>query len=357
MNPSILLLNNKPFSYEHIKAGDYNASSPFEEHTLSFCKQWLSGQTEFEQETSGSTGKPKLIKITRAQMQISAEQTVSALNLKANDTALVCVNPAFIAGKMMLVRAFEHQLKIIIVAPSLNPLEKVKVPFHFAAMIPAQIAHTLKNKSTKQKLKNCKAILVGGAPVSSQLATEISKLHTPIYATYGMTETVSHIALKRLSIPNEDHFTAIGDVKLQTNNQKQLLIKGSITNNKELITNDRVKLLSSSTFKWLGRIGNVVNSGGIKIQLEEVEESITLIFSQLGVENRFFLAKKVDKTWGEVIILYIENNPQLSTTNLLATLKNNLKKYTCPKEVIYVRKFNETSTGKINKPLIISLNS
>lgn len=351
MSPSYLLLNNKTYSYEQIRKMEYEVSSKFEETTLSFCSQWLNEPKVFNQATSGSTGKPKVIEITRDQMILSAAQTMDALELNQEDIALVCVDPAYIAGKMMLVRAFEHHLKIVIVEPTSNPLENLDSNFHFAAMVPMQIANVLQSKATKNKLKQSKAILIGGAPVNNSLANNISTLKCPVFETYGMTETVSHIALKRISSPVENHFSTLGDITLQTNDNEQLILKGAITNHKELVTNDIVKLISPTTFKWVGRIDNVINSGGVKIQLEEVEKSIEPLLSKLGLKQRFFIYKKQDEYLGEMIVLYIESTTINIDRKLKIILKKNLDKYCRPKEIIYLTKFIETASGKIDKHL------
>ena len=303
----------------------------------------------FEQKTSGSTGLPKLIHITRAQMVISAELTVSALNLSSNDIALVCVDTAYIAGKMMLVRAFEYQMNILIIEPSSNPLAHVNTPFHFAAMVPMQIENTLNSTTSKEKLAHCKAILIGGAPVNIKLSKQLEKLQTPIYATYGMTETVSHIALQKLSSPSENYFTTVGDVTISTNNNDQLIINGAITNNKELITNDRVRLLSPNTFIWMGRSDNVVNSGGVKFQLEDVENSIALLFNDLNIYNNFFAAKIKDEYLGDKIALYIEIENRLLPPNFKDVLKHRMAKHQFPREIILAKKFITTGSGKIDK--------
>lgn len=344
-----LLLNGKEFSYDQIKKGDFKASSPFEERTLQFCKDWLNGKEEFDQKTSGSTGAPKNIKIYRKQMEISARQTVKALNLKNNDVALVCVDSSYIAGKMMLVRAFEHKLKIVIEEPRSNPLEQVEQPFHFVAMVPLQLQNTLNNPESIKKLENCKAVLVGGAPVSAHLSSMLSLIKTPVYSTYGMTETVSHIALKKLSNPQEKFYTVIGDTQLKINEKDELVIKGELTHNKELKTNDRIELLSPTTFVWLGRTDNVINSGGVKIQIEQVEASISLLFERLGLDNRFFLDAMKDETLGQRLVLFIEGHENESPSNLMEKLKMELEKYECPREIIYVSEFDETSTGKIDR--------
>ncbi|MCF6353128.1 MAG: AMP-binding protein, partial [Cyclobacteriaceae bacterium] len=332
------------------RTGDYSTTTNFEANTLTFCKQWLTNQKAFEQLTSGSTGKPKTIKITRAQMQLSARLTIEALSLKANDVALVCIDTAYIGGKMMLVRGLEHQLQLIINEPSANPLDGLKQDFDFAAMVPMQFQHALQSSSAR--INACKAIIIGGASVSDLLAAQITNLKTAIYSTYGMTETVSHIALKRLSSPSQNYYTTIGSIDIYTNNKEQLILKGAITNNKELITNDRAQILSPTTFKWLGRVDNVINSGGVKIQLETVEASIELLFNKLHITNQFFLASKPDAYWGNKLILFIEYPKLLPPETLLSKLKKHLAKFTCPKEIIYVPKFAKTSSGKIDKPTI-----
>ena len=349
MKPTSLLLNNKPYSYEQIKTGDYTTGTEFEARTLTFCSQWLNGQDTFEQKTSGSTGLPKPIKIYRKQMLVSAQQTVEVLNLKPNDVALVCVDSAFIAGKMMLVRAFEHQMKMIIVEPTSTPFEGIETAISFVAMIPLQLQNTLLNPATKEKINDCKAVIIGGAPVSAHLASLIAKISTPIYSTYGMTETVSHIALKKLSNPPQNFYSTIGNIALSLNENNQLIINGAITSNKEIVTNDRVQLLSPTTFVWLGRTDNTINSGGVKIQIEEVEASISLLFERLNIDNRFFLDAEKDDTLGQKIVLYIEGFERTLPSTLMEKLKIQLEKYECPKNIYYIPKFDETSTGKINR--------
>ncbi|MCF6359310.1 MAG: AMP-binding protein [Cyclobacteriaceae bacterium] len=347
MTPASLLLNNKLFSYEQLRSGKYESSTPFEEHTLLFCKQWLNGQEVFEQKTSGSTGKPKTIKITRAQMQLSARLTVEALSLKTNDVALVCIDTAFIGGKMMLVRGFEHKLQLIIKEPSSNPLEPIKDPIDFIAMVPIQFENSLLNH--QKKVVSCKAIIIGGAAINHSLAEKIAQLKTPIYSTYGMTETVSHVALKRLSNPIDHYFTTLGDVKIEINSQEQLMINGAITNHQNLITNDRVELISSTEFRWLGRNDNVVNSGGIKIQLEEVENQIERYFESKNIKNRFFLYGIPDDYLGTKLILCVETNNIIMPMDSINFLSMGINKLSRPKDIIYINQFIETKSGKINR--------
>jgi len=345
--PTSLILNNKLFSYEQIKSGEYSASTPFEKNTLLFCQQWFNGQEVFEQKTSGSTGTPKLIKITRAQMQLSARLTIEALSLKANGIALVCIDTAFIGGKMMLVRALEYQLQLIINEPSSNPFEHIDTPVDFIAMVPLQFENSLTDY--QKKIENCKAIIIGGAPVSILLASRIAKLNTAIYSTYGMTETVSHIALKKISDSPENSFTTLGDVTISINNKGQLIINGEITNHQDLITNDRVELVSSNQFKWLGRSDNVVNSGGIKIQLEEIELKIKKYFDDNNIKIQFFLYGIPDDHLGNKLVLCIESKNIINRINEINFFSIGINKLSCPKKIVFINKFVETSSGKINR--------
>ncbi len=347
MKPSSLLLNNKSFSYKQIRSGEYETSSPFEERTLLFCRQWLNEQEVFEQHTSGSTGKPKLIKINRAQMVFSAKQTVDALKLSPSDTALVCIDTAYIGGKMMLVRGFEHKLQLIINEPLSNPLENITVPVDFIAMVPMQFENSLNNHP--EKIDNCKAIIIGGASINNSLAKQITQLKTPIYSTYGMTETVSHIALKRLSSPSGDCFKTLGDITIDVTGEEQLIINGAITNYQDLITNDIVKIVSSTEFKWIGRSDNVVNSGGIKIQLEEVESLIEIYFNKINLINRFFLYGIPDSYLGQKLVLCIETNNITIPANTINFPSMGLNKLSCPKDIIYIKQFIETTSRKVDR--------
>ena len=181
------------------------AKTPYEADALAFCRAWLSGQTEFTLHTSGSTGTPKPIRLTRAQMRASAHLTGQTLGLRAGDVALVCLNIRYVAGVMMLVRGLELGLPMTIIEPAGNPLagfDPANVRFDFTALVPLQLQHILDDTPEKLAILNrMKAILVGGAVVSPALEQALQVITAPIFSTYGMTETVSHIALRRLNGP------------------------------------------------------------------------------------------------------------------------------------------------------------
>lgn len=328
---------------------NFSPSSPNSKNIIEFVNSWLSGQQSFEFQTSGSTGKPKQITISRTQMECSAKMTIKALSLKPNNTALLCMNPVFIGGKMMIVRSLINQMNLVVTEPSSNPLQDLDEPIDFAALVPLQLLNSINNKDSLKKLESISNIIVGGGQVNTSVRQEVMSFDNAIYSTYGMTETVSHIALQLLSKQSYDnHFTALDDIEIGTDERECLTIKAAVTNNSLITTNDRVEIIEPNKFKWLGRIDNVINSGGIKVQIEQVENAISEIFNSLGLENRFVLKGFKDEALGEKVVLVIEGamNDKLMESLSLG-LRAKLHKYEKPKEIHFVNKFAETPTSKI----------
>jgi len=322
----------------------------FEEELIGFIEEWETGSEHFLQHTSGSTGKPKQIEITRSQMIASALLTIEALKLQPGDNCLLCLSPQYIAGKMMIVRAILNKMNIIAVEPSLNPVVHLSPDIHFAALTPMQMYHILQDHATKKKLNTFDKIILGGGAVSYSLQQVIEDLKPEVYSTYGMTETVSHIALKKLNgIDKSNYYYAFEGIELNQDNRDCLTIKGPVTNNQKVITNDRVQLLNNRQFEWLGRVDHMINSGGVKIQSEKVGRKIEKIFSHLNLPNRFFIAGIPHEAVGELVTLFIEGTiNEIQRSNILKEL-DQLEKYEKPKELIIVPNFIETPTGKINR--------
>jgi o-succinylbenzoate---CoA ligase len=351
---SSFTLNTKTYSYKDIKAQNFDASklNAFEQSTLNFANEWLNGKDSFIIHTSGSTGKPKPITILRKQMEASAKMTLNALSLQPGDKALVCLNTAYIAGKMMLVRGFTGNLQMEIVQPSSNPFEiTLSQQFDFTALVPLQLQAVLLAGNIN-KLNHMKAIIIGGAPVNKQLEKEIQNIQAPVYSTYGMTETVSHIALKLLNGPGkQENFTAFDEVEIGTDDRNCLTIKSILTNQKTIATNDIVQLSGKNSFKWLGRFDNIINSGGVKIQTEQVELAVEEVFTTLGLKQRFFITGIPDERLGEKVSLIIEKQAltKEQKTNITNLLKAKLHKYALPTSFYYIKYFEETPTGKISR--------
>lgn len=313
-----------------------------------FLIQWFSKNDFLEVKTSGTTGKPKIIRLKKEFMINSAIATGNYLDLPQKTTALLCMSTDFIAGKMMLVRALVLGWELDIVMPNSNPLKKLDKTYNFSAMVPLQVQNSLTEIYKIQKL------IVGGGVVSKELEKQMQLIPTEVFATFGMTETITHIALKRLnhfggktlSEVDNSFYKCLPNVTIKQDNRSCLVIKAFKVSDNEIITNDVVEIISDNEFKWLGRIDNVINSGGIKLHPEVIEKKLSQLISQ-----RFFITGVPDKVLGEKMILIIEG----VKTVLHIKASTGLLKYETPKEIYYVNRFIETKSGKIQRDKTLDL--
>jgi O-succinylbenzoic acid--CoA ligase len=360
------VLNDTPYSRQQLLDGCPQAQvSAYERRVLQFCQQWLSGQETFTLQTSGSTGQPKTILLTRTQMVTSAHWTGHALGLQPGDRALVCLSVAYIAGMMMLVRGFELGLHLTVIDPVSRPLAAFAPArrFDFTAMVPLQLHETLHGNAYEGAILNdMQAVLIGGAPVSLALEEHSQRVQAPLYHTYGMTETVSHIALRRLNGPQRsERFMPFDEVRLGVDARGCLTITSALTRGEILYTNDLVEFHADGSFRWLGRIDNVINSGGVKVHIEQVERAIEawLMHSQGGVyaERRFFVGPLAHPRLGHAVVAVIEGEldggevagAPAFTMALRTSLQQALTPYEIPRQVYFVPQLCETPTGKIDR--------
>jgi o-succinylbenzoate---CoA ligase len=311
-------------AYSFIKEG-----ADFQKPVGDFLLDWFDDKPYLEVKTSGTTGTPKLIRIEKQAMVNSALATGDFFELHPGDKVLHCLPTKYIAGKMMFIRAFILGLDMDFVAPSANPLFNNDTNYDFAAMVPLQAAGSIAG------LKRVKKLIVGGAKMNSSLEKQLMKVSTKVYETYGMTETITHIAAK---LVGEKAFTVLPDVTISYDDKNCLVIHAPRISDEVIVTNDIVELVNENQFKFIGRYDNVINSGGIKLIPEEIEQKL---FDK--IDPRFFIAAKEDKELGEKVILVIEGEK----LELESTLFEDLDKYEKPKEVIFIPKFKETATGKI----------
>lgn len=353
-----LILNGKKFFLDEIQHYSFRESIPingYEAKTLEFCKNWLLGVQEFAVQTSGSTGTPKLLSLSRAAMEASAKRTLQLFHLQPEDKVLVCLNTEYIAGMMMLVRGLVGDLHLTIVEPVGNPFAGVEADneFDFVAMVPLQLQTVLEQTPEKVTVLNqMKAVLLGGAALSKYQEELVQQLEVPVYQSYGMTETVSHVAVRRLNGPEKaDYYTAPDGVTLGQDFRGCLTICADVTNQETLVTNDRVELLNAHSFRWLGRIDNTINTGGVKVQLEKVERALEDALEELGMHRRCFAATLPDEKLGERLIAVLEGKPliNLEEENLKGKLSESLGKYEIPKWFGYLPRLPETATGKIDR--------
>jgi O-succinylbenzoic acid--CoA ligase len=339
MNYSKQMLLKK--SDESIENGEKNSF-------WNFIKAWLNEEDSIEVKTSGSTGTPKIIRIKKEQMRVSALATGRFFDLKPQDKALLCLPCDYIAGKMMVVRAFVLGLDLHLVEPSANPLTTVSSDFQFAAMIPLQVLNSLEN--TPEQFNRIEKVIIGGGVVDNSLLKKIQNVKNQCFATYGMTETVTHVAIKKLNGQAKTNtYEALQGVTFSKDERQCLVIDAPYLAENQIVTNDVIDLKSSTSFEWVGRFDNIINTGGIKVCPEKIEEKINVFF-----ENPFFIAAIPDEKLGNSVALFIENKNKIDTNILQNQLKTILSKFEMPKKIIVCPQFERTKTGKIQRYLTVS---
>ncbi|WP_394748627.1 AMP-binding protein [Spongiimicrobium salis] len=325
----------KEVAYSLVKEGE-----AYEQEIGDFLLDWLDGSDLIHVQTSGSTALPKHIRIKKQQMVHSALATGQLFGLEAGTTALHCLPSRFIAGKMMWVRALVLGWEMDYVAPS-SKLD-IRKPYDFSAMIPLQLENALSNINYIQTL------IVGGAPMSMELREKVQEKDTLIFETYGMTETITHIAVKKVNHQkaneNKDTFTTLPAVRVGIDARGCLVIDAPRISHAKVVTNDVVSLLSETEFQWKGRYDNIINSGGIKLVPEVIEKIVSAYISQ-----PFFVAGLADDSLGQRLVLLVEGS--LDKTLLMDEISkiSALDKFQKPKEIYCLPNFVRTSNGKIQR--------
>ena len=333
----------------------------FEKKVLQFLQDWFSDSETVSVQTSGSTGTPKIFQIEKSKMFNSAKMTCDFLGLKKGDIALLCLPVQYISGKMMLVRAIERKLKLIITTPTSTP--EISENIDFCAMTPLQVQNSLDN------IHLIKNLIIGGAAVSENLKSQLtSSIQHPasnkIYETYGMSETLSHIALKQISPIQEEYFTILNDVEISVDERNCLKIFAPKLNPEILQTNDIVELMhfmnsvrkpsvyaqgDKKQFKFLGRFDNVINSGGVKIFAEELENLV-----KKHIDRDLVFLGKPDETLGEKLILVIEGKNEEHPKSKIYNLEFP-SKFHIPKEILFLEKFPRAENGKVLRKEILRI--
>ncbi len=321
---------------------------PFYNETWHFILEWFNDKDTVLLKTSGSTGAPHTIEVKKQYMRNSAQMTVDFLNLKEKDTALLCLSPSYIAGKMMIVRALECGLDLLFAVPSGNPLKAITETIHFAAMVPLQVENVLSdNPSDLHKIEQ---LILGGAPLNPVLEERLFDFPNVIWQTYGMTETVSHIAMRMVNgkaVSNA--YSPMSGVCLSLDDRGCLQIVAPRLAEAKIVTNDLVNLHDDGRFEFLGRYDHVINSGGLKISPEVVERKIDFLFSA-----RFFISSLPDVRLGQKVILLIEGHEKdYDVLSLMSQMKSVLSSYECPKDIYFLPVFDETASGKVKRTFSI----
>lgn len=340
-----------------------------------FLSEWNNDSDRVLVHTSGSTGKPKPMMVEKKRMLNSARITCDFLGLKPGDSALLCMSLDYIAGKMVVVRSIERHLHLISVSPSGHPLKDIDLKdvngeITFAAMVPMQVYNTLQVPEERERLTHIRHLIIGGGAIDASLEKELQALpgNIAIWSTYGMTETLSHIALRRINgAEASEWYQPFDSVKISQTEEGCLVIDAPLVCAETLVTNDIVEIESyiynkveKLRFRIKGRKDNVICSGGIKIQIEEVEE-----FLKPHLEKPFMLAKKKDEKFGEIAVLMTEDEDlkkvEATIRRLLSGKSDNSNKsseskshkYWIPREFLYVDHLPLTETGKPKRSILL----
>ncbi|TVZ51885.1 AMP-binding protein [Dokdonia sp. Hel_I_53] len=333
---SYTIASLKNHAYEFIKEGE-----PYEQSVGEFILEWLDDKKYVFAQTSGSTGAPKSIKIFKIHMVHSAKATGAYFGLPEKTKALLCLPVHYIAGKMMLVRAMVLGWHIDMTQPKSNPIDNVYRRYDFCAMTPLQLDNSL------SRLHLLKKLIVGGGAISAPLFHRVQGLKVKVYETYGMTETVTHIAARRVN-PKKNRevplpFKVLPKVTVNADARGCLVIKAPFVSVDPVITNDLVEVLSYKKFNWLGRIDNVINSGGVKLYPEQIEYKLASVISV-----PYFISSIPDDKLGERIVLFVEQEESFTFDEDLLD-KSKFLPFELPKLVISLSSFQRTNTGKIQR--------
>lgn len=317
----------------------------------SFLAEWNNSADTILVHTSGSTGKPKAMWAEKQRMLNSARITCDFLGLKAGDHALLCMPLDYIAGKMMVVRCLERNMHLHTVQPSNHPLAEVDYNIDFVAMVPSQVYCSLQQPQERERLLRARNIIIGGGAVSKALEKELSTFPNAVWSSYGMTETLSHIALRRLSgAEASEWYTPFDGVRVSLNADDCLVIDAPAVCSAPLITNDIAEIASDGRrFRIRGRRDNVICSGGIKLQIEEMEEHL-----RPYIHSPFAITKRPDEKFGEVVVLVVEG-AEKEKSALQDICRNALDRFSQPKKYIFVDRIPLTETGKVQRKTLSTL--
>lgn len=335
------LINLKTADWNEL--ADLNSNAQWWIDIIIFLKEWSSNSLNIEIKTSGSTGTPKLLSVQKKHMIASAQMTCDYFNLNNKSVGLLCLSANYIAGKMMLVRAIVSGMNLICVPPSKNPVKELRQKIDFAAMVPYQVQYSLE---TPKKFDLIQNLIIGGGKVSFALVQSLKNHSVNVFETFGMTETLSHIALKEIAPSPKEYFQILNGISIKQGSKNELIIDAEHIGIKDLLTTDIIELKSQNTFKWKGRLDFVINSGGIKISPEEIEEKISHLIAQ-----RYYVIGIPHNQLGKQVVLNIESIP-FNTIALKSKLQTTLPSYFCPKEIRFTDKFSETESGKIKRIIL-----
>ena len=338
--PTHIILNGSSTSVEKLLLKKEEKSG-WEKEWLDFLEEWYTPSDYIEVTTSGSTGNPKLIRLKKDFVAASALRTIHYFGLRENDRVLHCLSSRYIAGKLMVVRALIGKLDLHVIDPTTDFNVLQNVPFKFAAMVPNQVA-----KLMEWGMRNVEFLLIGGAAIPQQLEEQLQQFDTVCYSSYGMTETATHIALRKLNGEEADeYYHCLDDIQVKLSDDHCLRIYMLGLEQDYLQTTDIAELKDEKTFKITGRSDHMIISGGIKFSPKKLEHKL-----EAHIKYPFMISSLPHDTLGQQLILVIEGIESTETVaHLNAICQKNLNKYEQAKQIIFVTELPRTPNGKLNR--------
>lgn len=344
-----ITLNGKVFSPENLNDVVHHLTNHGEEQSASiaaFLREWWADTSFIKVSTSGSTGEPKEIRLPKKVVEASARLTIQYFSLNEDSSGLLCLPARYIAGKLMLVRAICSGMSLEVRKPGIDVLAEPLPKIDFAAMIPQQVAHALKDRESAERLQTTGSVLIGGGPVEDTLERQLQEIRGNYVQSYGMTETATHIALRNIS-QGDKLYSALPGVSFSVDHRGCLVIEAAHLPEK-IVTNDLVELTDAHHFRWLGRFDHAIISGGIKYIPEVLEQKLAPF-----IESPFYITGTAHSTLGESIELIIEGHewPEERIEKFRLMLASHLHAYEVPKSIRFVAQFERTPTGKIKRSI------
>ena len=331
---------------------------PFARQTALYCRDFLSPAPTITVHTSGSTGAPKPMQIEKVRMRASAGMTLDFLDIKQGGTALLCMPLEHIGGQMMAVRALVRELQLYTLTPHADPFAAAQDPaalpccqlperFDLAAFTPLQAACALDHPASRHYLASCRNVIIGGGFVSCELASRLAALPGRFFHSYGMTETLSHIALKPIAADGAQRpFYPLPGVTVSLSPEHTLQISAPALNPELIVTHDLADLTEDGGFIIRGRLDNILNTGGLKISPEDLERRLAPY-----LPGDFAVSARPSERLGDELILVTE---QEAGEDVLKQAFSQLPRAQRPKAVIKMA-LPRTATQKIDRPALRSL--
>ncbi|WP_026475109.1 AMP-binding protein [Alkaliflexus imshenetskii] len=337
-----IIINGKSYSATSIT----ELSASGHQELSMFLSQWWNDSPSITVTTSGSTGTPKPIQVQKKSMLSSALRTIQFFELQPGMSALLCLPVSFIAGKMMVIRALAGRLNLITTEPSGHPLKNINQRIDFAAFTPMQMLNEIQSHSPR--LHHLQKVIIGGGKVDETLDKLLQNMPFEAFETYGMTETLSHVALRQINGDRkQSSFVPLQGISTEKDARGCLILHVPDISEHKIVTNDLVIIHPDKSFNILGRVDNIINSGGIKISPERIEEKIRPL-----MDIPFVISAVSHPSLGQQVVLVMEYPPP-NPTKLLEAIKTELEKFEIPARIYVLNPLPRTESGKIQRQAIL----